>query len=214
MRTGGSPASQPPQHADERAGGGRTQAEDTRLLAHMVLGSVGAFDRLFLRHGGGVRAFGVSMLHSPDAADDLVQETFMQVWRHRDRYSPERASVRAWIFGIARYRAIDLTRTQARHDRLAEAARGDAHLAPAVPDALTETVARDEAVRLRAALADLPTAQRRTLVLAYGGGLSHRELAHRTGVPLGTVKGRLRMGKQGVAQRLDPERRSASGPAA
>lgn len=181
--------------------------EDKRLAAMMVLGSGPSFDLLYLRHAGAVRRLGVAILHSPDAADDLVQDTFLQLWRDRARYSSERASVRTWLLAIARNRAIDVVRAQARHARLVEAARGAARIAVHAPDPLTETVSRDEVARLHATLAHLPSAQRRTLVLAYGGGLTHEEVATRTAVPVGTVKSRLRLGQQSIARRLEPGRR-------
>ena len=184
-----------------------SDADDARLVALMLRGSVPAFDLLYLRHASAVRRLGLSILRSPDAADDLVQETFLQVWRHRDGYAPERASVKTWMFTIARHRAIDMARAQARQARMVDAARGVARIAPPAPDALAEAVAREENALLHAALAHLPAAQRRTLMLAYGGGLTQQEVARRTGVPLGTVKSRLRLGQQSIARRLEPGRR-------
>lgn len=182
-------------------------SDDTELAAMMVLGSGRAFDLLYLRHAAAVRRLGVSMLHSRDAADDLVQDTFLQLWRDRGRYSPERASVRTWMLAIARNRALDLVRAQARHARLVDASRGLARIAVRPPDQLTATIASDEVARLHAMLADLPSAQRRAIVLVYGGGLTHTEVAQRTGVPLGTVKGRIRLGQLSIARRLEAGRR-------
>ncbi len=182
-------------------------SDDTELAAMMVLGSTRAFDLLYLRHAATVRRLGVSMLHNRDAADDLVQDTFLQLWRDRGRYSAERASVRTWTLAIARNRALDLVRAQARHARLVDASRGLARTAVALPDQLVATIARDEVAQLHAMLADLPAVQRRAIVLVYGGGLTHREVAQRTGVPLGTVKGRIRLGQLSIARRLEPGRR-------
>ena len=182
-------------------------SDDTELAAMMVLGSGRAFDLLYLRHAATVRRLGVSMLHSRDAADDLVQDTFLQLWRDRGRYSAERASVRTWMLAIARNRALDLVRAQARHARLVDASRGLARIAVRPPDQLTATIARDEVARLHAMLADLPAAQRRAIVLVYAGGLTHTQVAQRTGVPLGTVKGRIRLGQLSIAQRLEAGRR-------
>ena len=181
---------------------------DVELAEMMGLGSGPALDELFLRHAAAVRRIGVAILHNPDAADELVQETFLQAWRHRARYSSERASVKTWIFAIARNQAIDAVRAQARHTRLVEAARALRRIAPRPTCPLDETISRDEMARVRAALALLPRVQRRALVLAYWGGLSHAEVAQRTGVPLGTVKSRIRLGGQSIARRLEPWRRS------
>jgi RNA polymerase sigma-70 factor, ECF subfamily len=179
---------------------------DDELARMMILGSGRAFDLLYLRHASAVRRLGVSMLRSPDAADDLVQETFLQLWRNRARYVAERAAVRTWVLAIARNRAIDMARAQARHARRVEAAKELARIADASSDPLTEALSRDEVSRLRAALSRLPSAQRRTLVLAYGGGLTHEQVAQRTGVPVGTVKSRLFFGRQTIARHLEPRR--------
>jgi RNA polymerase sigma-70 factor (ECF subfamily) len=174
------------------------------LAAMMVLGSGRAFDMLYRRHAGAVRRVGVAVLHSADAADDLVQETFLELWRHRAGYAPERASMRTWLLSIARNRALDVVRAGARQARAVEAAQASALIPLSSSDALTETLARDQAARLHEALACLPPVQRRTLVLVYGGGLTHEEVARRTGVPLGTVKTRVRLGRRTIARRLEP----------
>lgn len=179
---------------------------DAELATMVAGGSRHAFDLLYLRHAGAVRRVGVAILSSPEAAEDLVQETFLELWRHRGRYSSERAPVRAWLLVIARTRAIDVMRARARHARRVDAAREGAHIAIHPPDPLDETLSRDEVARLHAALAGLPSAQRQTMVLAYGGGLTNEEVARRTGVPLGTVKSRLRMGQKRIAACLEPER--------
>lgn len=191
-----------------------TDAGDPELAAMMGRGSGSAFDALFLRHEGAVRRLGVAILRDPDAADDLVQETFLQAWRHRTRYASERASVKTWLLAIARNQAIDLVRVQARHAGLVEAARGVARVAAGFPDSLSETVSRDEVARLHAVLGGLPSAQQRALLLAHWGGLTHEEVALCTGVALGTVKGRLRLGGQTMAQRLEPGRRRVDAAAA
>jgi len=180
---------------------------DDELARMMVLGSGRAFDLLYVRHATAVRRLGVSMLRSLDAADDLVQETFLQLWRHRAGYVAQRAALRTWVLAIARNRAIDMARAQARHARRIEAARELVRVANDSSDPLTETVSRDEVSRLRAALAHLPSAQRRTLVLAYGGGLTHPQVAQCTGVPVGTVKSRLFFGRRSIARHLEPGRR-------
>ena len=177
--------------------------DDAALAEMMALGSGGAFQSLYLRHATAVRRLGVSMLRNLDAADDLVQETFLQLWRHRARLVSERAAVRTWVLTIARNRAIDMARAQARHVRRVEAAKELARMADDSLDPLTETVFRDEVSQLRSALARLPAAQRRTLVLAYGGGLTHEQVARRTGVPVGTVKSRLFFGRQRIARHLE-----------
>ena len=180
------------------------EADDKDLVAMMVLGSDRAFELLYLRHAGAVRRLGVKILRSREAADDLVQDTFLQLWRQRARYRSEQGSVSTWLYTIARNRAIDALRARVTAASVTEAARELALSAAPQSDPLAQTILRDEVVWLHAELAHLPSDQRQTVVLAYGGGLTHEEVAQRTGVPLGTVKSRIRIGKQRLARRLEP----------
>ena len=180
------------------------EADDKDLVAMMVLGSDRAFELLYLRYAGAVRRLGVDILRSPEAADDLVQDTFLRLWRQRARYSSAQGSVRTWLFTIARNRAIDALRARVGAASVIEAARELALSAAPQSDPLAQTILRDEVAWLHAELAHLPFAHRQTVVLAYGGGLTHEEVAQCTGVPLGTVKSRIRMSKQRMARRLEP----------
>ncbi|GAA1846702.1 RNA polymerase sigma factor [Actinomadura bangladeshensis] len=121
------------------------------------------------------------------AVDDVVQLVFLEVWRSRGRFDPARG-LEPWVLAIARRRAIDQLRAEARHSRrsvpLVEDAIG-------VPDAAS---AVDAACDVRDALAGLPAPQRQALVLAHYGQLTQREIADRLAVPLGTVKARTTRG--------------------
>ena len=114
----------------------------------------------------------------------------MALWRGAAKYEPGRAQVSTWLIGIARYRAIDLVRRRAARpaDPYGEIWRGDES-----PDSADLVAAGDQARRVAAAVAELPPPQREALMLAYFEGLSHSEIAERLAVPLGTVKGRIRL---------------------
>ncbi|MER7546390.1 RNA polymerase sigma factor [Actinomadura sp.] len=120
------------------------------------------------------------------AVDDVVQVVFLEVWRSRARFDPARG-LEPWILAIARRRAIDQLRAEARHSR--RSAPLDDTVG--VPDA---TSAVDAACDVRRALAGLPPAQRQAIVLAHYGQLTQREIADRLAVPLGTVKARTARG--------------------
>ncbi|TDD80361.1 RNA polymerase sigma factor [Actinomadura rubrisoli] len=128
------------------------------------------------------------------AVDDVVQVVFLDVWRSRRRFDPARG-LEPWLLAIARRRAIDLLRAEARHSRratpLVDAAR--------VPDA---GPAVDAACDIRDALAALPAPQRQALVLAHFGQLTQREIAHRLDIPLGTVKARTARGLRRLRELL------------
>lgn len=140
---------------------------------------------------------------SSAAAEDAVQESFLTIWRTSMRFDPELGSVRTWILSIVHRRTIDALRRNMVHLRR----RSDAPV-PDQPDperTEDQVVGREQAEEVRAALAELPPAQRRVLDLAYFGGYTHREIARLLGEPLGTVKGRMRLGLERLKRRLAGE---------
>ena len=175
---------------------------DVELLRLHCSGDERAFAVLFHRHADAVHRLGVAMLRD-GAADDLVQDTFLRLWRVGRQYSPAKGSPRTWLLAIARNRALDLIRASGASDRMIDAVGDLAAVAPAPPDLATEYASREDAARLRARLSEIPSAQRRALALVYLGGLSHGDVARRIGIPLGTVKSRVRLGKHAVAAGLD-----------
>jgi RNA polymerase sigma-70 factor (ECF subfamily) len=141
-------------------------------------------------------AYGLALRIAGDAAaaEDTVQEAFLRIWRRADRYDPARGSPRAWLLRIVRNLAIDQRRARESVCRVEKAGGTDPTVAaaPARPD---DAAVRTEAVAsLKSALDGLPSEQRRAIEIAYFEGLSHREIAAREGMPLGTVKTRIRDG--------------------
>jgi RNA polymerase sigma-70 factor (ECF subfamily) len=129
----------------------------------------------------------------PATAEDVVQDAFIGVWRNAARYRAERASLRTWLLSIVHHRAVDAVRRRRPIAALPDpdAATPDVLL---LPDAWAAVEARLDGATVRGALAALPEAQRTAIELAYFGGLTQTEIATRTGVPLGTVKSRMRLG--------------------
>jgi RNA polymerase sigma-70 factor (ECF subfamily) len=128
------------------------------------------------------------------AAEDISQEAFLSIWRSRQRYQSERGSVRTWILGIVHHRAIDSLRRNVVHDRRRASADGleEREQAPELTE--VEVVRRDEARTVRSALDELPREQCHVIELAYFGGFTHTEIAGMLDMPVGTVKGRMRLG--------------------
>jgi RNA polymerase sigma-70 factor, ECF subfamily len=165
---------------------------EPELLARAGRGDADALEQLYRRHGP--RAMGVALrvLRERSEAEEVLQETFIEVWRRAREYSPSRGTVEAWLLTIARTRAIDRLRSRAARGRMVEAKSAEPpESSPHPPDMLS--VAAQEAARVQAALRALPAEQRVALELAYWEGLSQTEIAERTGQPLGTVKTRVRL---------------------
>jgi RNA polymerase sigma-70 factor, ECF subfamily len=180
---------------------------DTQVLLlsdRLARGDQAALAALFERFGGTAFSIALRVLKSRPEAEEVVQETFLEVWRRAAHYSPERAAFGAWVATIARTRAIDRLRTLQSRERTSEA-HGKEQLpeAPARPDDTLE--GQRNAVRVHSALQQLPPEQREVIELAYFEGLSQQEISERTRTPLGTVKTRARLGSRKLAEMLRAE---------
>ena len=171
-----------------------TAEADRQILAAVAGGSADALERLYDRYASAAYGLARRILGQPDLAEEVVQDVFAQVWREASRYDDARASVAGWIVLLTRTRAIDRLRARrARPDQ--DQGLEPAAVAPlTTPDRSPEQVAisSEDARSVRAALQELPDEQRSLVDLAYYEGLTHSEIAARTGVPLGTIKTRLR----------------------
>ena len=167
--------------------------DDAQLMARVQAGDGEAFGALYDRFG--TRALGVArMIGRASHAEDIVQEAFLSVWRNRAAFRPDRGTALAWVMGIVRNRAIDSLRRQGRHDDRRADADGMEERLRAPGNLETDLAERDQAAQLRKSLARLPEAQRDVIALAYFGELSTSEVAAQMLLPLGTVKGRMRLG--------------------
>src|SRR3954471_10656959 len=177
----------------------RSEVPDEYLMLRVKGGDIRAFDVLVARHRTAVTALARHAC-GPDLADEVAQSAFVSVWQHRAKYRPERGSVRSWLLAIVRNRGIDLMRARASRQRLSVSAdphgwmldAADRSLVAEPPHAEVEREESDAEVRRL--LAELPAAQRTVIELAYLDGLTQQEIALELAVPLGTVKGRLRLG--------------------
>jgi RNA polymerase sigma-70 factor, ECF subfamily len=165
-------------------------------------GNPRAFELIYDRHGGAAFSLAYRMVGNRVAAEDVVQEAFLSIWRSRMRYDPSRGSVRTWVLGIVHNRTIDALRRGGTHDRRREALDGveERHEAPERTD--VEAARREEAHSVRTALETLPDDQRRTIELAYFGGFTHSQIAELLDQPIGTVKGRMRLGLDKLRRQL------------
>jgi RNA polymerase sigma-70 factor (ECF subfamily) len=163
-----------------------------------------AFEVFYDRHGGAAYSLAYRIVGDRSSAEDVTQEAFLSIWRSGARYDRARGSVRAWTLGIVRNRAIDALRRQAAGRAPKLTFDDDAALEQRPSPDLTDEQAlqRDEAQRLRGALSELPGEQSKVIELAYFGGFSHSEIAEMLSMPLGTVKGRMRLGIEKIRTQL------------
>jgi RNA polymerase sigma-70 factor (ECF subfamily) len=153
---------------------------------------LGALDQLYERYHRLALGLAVRMLGDQQAGEDVVQEVFLAVWRRAERYQSERGSVKTWLLAMVHHRAIDRLRRRAAANLAPppEEDLEDRRIAPIWQQAFEQI--RGE--QIATALDQLPAEQRQAIELAYFGGKSQSEIAEQLGVPLGTVKGRTRLG--------------------
>jgi RNA polymerase sigma-70 factor, ECF subfamily len=161
---------------------------------------VEAFRKLFELYGPRVKSYMMRQGADPTTAEDLAQETLLTVWRKAQLYSDEKGSATTWIFTIARNLRIDRLRREVSWQPLPENRDEEASDAPDPEEQLSERERRD---KVRAALATLPPDQSEVVTLSYVEGLSHSEIAERLGLPLGTVKSRMRLAYQKVKEAVE-----------
>ena len=172
-------------------------------LVHVVRGGdAAAFEVLYERHATAAFSLAFRMMGSRPAAEDVVQDAFLSMWRSNARYDRGRGSVRTWILGIVHNRAIDALRRSAPHDRRRASDEGIAERFEAPERTEVEVARLVEANEVRSALDTLPADQCQVIELAYFGGFSHTEIADMLDTPVGTVKGRMRLGLQKMRGQL------------
>jgi RNA polymerase sigma-70 factor (ECF subfamily) len=176
---------------------------DEELMPLIGEKSPAAFEAFYDRHGGVAYSLAYRIVGERAAAEDVTQEAFISIWRNGGRYDRARGSVRSWTLGIVRNRAIDLLRV--RSGRAPQLGFDDeAALEQRPSGELTEERAlrRETTAELRGVLGELPGEQSQVIELAYFGGFSQSEIAAMLDVPLGTVKGRMRLGLEKIRGRL------------
>jgi RNA polymerase sigma-70 factor (ECF subfamily) len=162
--------------------------DDAALIARLRAGDQSAMAGLYDRYSGVVYGVALRVLANTTAAEDVVQEIFLQLWRNPQAFDAERGRLAPWLAVIARNRAIDHLRKRPMEDDIDE-----------LPISTGVDLESDSAQKLaiekvRNVLAQLPADQRKSLEMAYFEGMTHTEIAGKTGDPLGTVKTRIRTG--------------------
>lgn len=165
---------------------------DLDLITRIAEGDASSLGALYDRHNPIAFRVALSIVHDRGRAEDVVQEAFLSVWRKGGSYTPGRGNVRSWLIGIVRNRAIDTLRARRASDVDDEATL--LSLRDAGPSVVDQVVAKLEGETIRTALRKLSRQQRQAIAIAYYESRSHAEIATITGLPLGTVHGRIRLG--------------------
>src|SRR5215210_6357977 len=177
---------------------------DEDLISLVEAADAEAFATLYDRHSRAAFSLAYRMMGERQAAEDLAQDAFLKVWRGASSYRAERGSVRTWILSIVHNRGIDQIRSQASRRRAQE--RIEASAPRSQPsEAFAETLRNSQRDQVREALNTLPTEQLKILELAYFSGYTHVEISDLLGLPLGTVKGRMRLGLKKIREYFDQE---------
>ena len=188
-----------------------TSEPDLRSLADEDLmylvrgGDARAFEVIYDRHSRAAFSLAYRMVGSRAPAEDVTQEAFVSIWRSGARYDRSRGSVRTWVLGIVHNRAIDGLRRSQVHDKRRASDEGLAERLEARERTDVEAARREESHAVREALKDLPVEQTQVIELAYFGGFTHVEIADMLDTPVGTIKGRMRLGLGKMRQRLAQE---------
>ncbi len=173
-----------------------TEVTDEQLMARIQAQDESALSTLYRRHTPLLRTVIARVVHNEHDVDDLLQEVFLELWNRADHYDEAKGKALGWIVTLARRRAIDRIRRRQAYARAEERLRLETEHEPQQTrhEGVEEDVnAADRAEIFQRLIATLPDAQREALDLAYFRGLSQREIAAKTGIPLGTIKTRLEL---------------------
>jgi RNA polymerase sigma-70 factor (ECF subfamily) len=182
--------------------GALSDLADEDLMQLVRKGDSAAFEVVYERHATAAFSLAYRMVGTRNAAEDVVQESFLSLWRSGARYDRARGSVRTWVLGIVHNRAIDALRRSLVHDRRRASDEGIEERLEARERTDVEAARNDEAREVRAALRTLPAEQCKVIELAYFGGFSQSEIAAMLETPIGTVKGRMRLGLEKMRGQL------------
>jgi RNA polymerase sigma-70 factor (ECF subfamily) len=188
-RTDDGPAKEP----EERPLEPGSVLADARAIERLAKGDDDALAELYERYANLVHSMAWRILRDPQLAEECTSDVFLGVWKKAKNYDPARARVSTWIFTITRNRAIDIARH--RNARPADL-RAEIDMPGSAPDPSDLAIQADQAQRFAGAIAELPDTQSEVIQLAFIHDLTHAQIAERLDLPLGTVKGRVRLGME------------------
>ncbi len=175
---------------------------DEDLMQLIRRGQAPAFEVIYERHASSAFSLAYRIVGTRNGAEDVSQEAFLNLWRSGARYERARGSVRTWVLGIVHHRAIDYLRRATVHSKRRASDEGIEERFEATERTDVEVARRDEAQAVRTAMDTLPGDQCKVIELAYFGGFTHTEIAEMLDTPVGTIKGRMRLGLKKMRDQL------------
>jgi RNA polymerase sigma factor (sigma-70 family) len=180
----------------------RRAADERSLSRRLLTGDEAALGELYDQHAGFVFGLALRVIGDKQTAEDVTQDVFVAFWKDPSRFDPDRGTLRAFLGTITHSRAVDVIRREEARRRREDRVAAEPRVVPPVDDTVTRAAISDA---LRAAVAQLPPAQREALELAYFEGHTYRQVAAALAIPEGTAKSRLRLGLQHLAELVHPE---------
>jgi len=177
---------------------------DEMLLDAIAGGAVWAMESLYQRYSRLLYSLVYRMVADHQVSEDLIQESFLSIWRRAQSYSPQTGTARNWLISIVHHRTIDYLRAVRRRSVMKEVPMDNTEVdeQTSFPDVWEEAWRSVQSAQVRAALMQIPTEQRMVIELAYFQGWTHSEIAEGCQIPLGTVKARMRLGLQHMKRAL------------
>ena len=176
----------------------KPEPTDEQLMAAICKGEESAIEALYERYHRYAYSLAYRILRDQVAAEDIVQDAFLSIWRKASSYQAQNGSVQSWIQAIVHHRAIDKIRASAHRDYQWTPLQADNEQDPPSeqPDVWEQAWQSEQHRIIREVMVEIPSEQRMVIELAYFGGLTHAEISEQCHIPLGTVKGRMRLGLQ------------------
>ncbi len=175
---------------------------DEELMALVAGSDADAYEVVLERHADAAFSLAYRICGRRAVAEDIVQDALLAVWRSGGRYDRTRGSVRTWTLGIVHNRAVDALRRSGVHERRRASDEGIEETLEADERTDTQAIENSTSLEIRGAIGELPSEQRRVIELAYFGGFTHAEIASMLDAPIGTVKGRMRLGLHKLRDQL------------
>ena len=176
----------------------KPEPTDEQLISAICKGEESAIEVLYERYHRYAYSLAYRILHDPVASEDIVQDAFLSIWRKASSYQAQNGSVQSWIQAIVRHRAIDKVRASAHREYQWTPLQADNEQDPPgeQPDVWEQAWQSEQHRIICEVMVQIPSEQRMVIELAYFGGLTHAEISEQCHIPLGTVKGRMRLGLQ------------------